>query len=149
MTREGAFWDASAIVPLCVDQYTSSAAHKFIDKFDIFVWWGTRVEVSSAIARIHRMGAIDQLNRRIAADRLERLRQQWDEILPGDELRDQACLLLNTYPLRAADSLQLAAAMIWCRRKPAGRTFIASDTRLGEAATHAGFKILIPGVDIS
>jgi hypothetical protein len=34
--------------------------------------------------------------------------------------------------------------MIWCRKKPLGRTFICSDARLSEAATQEGIAVLQP-----
>jgi hypothetical protein len=46
--------------------------------------------------------------------RLEVLEAGWRQILPGDLLGDRALRLLDLYPLRAADSLQVAVAMMWC-----------------------------------
>ena len=46
------------------------------------------------------------------------------------------------YPLRAAGSLQLAAALTWCRQRPDGKTFIGSDKRLDEAAGLEGFSVI-------
>jgi hypothetical protein len=68
----------------------------------------------------------------------------WQEILPNEEVRVEARLLLCTYPLRAAESLQLAAAIIWCSKRPQGRIFICSEVRLREAAANAGFTVLKP-----
>ena len=84
------------------------------------------------------------MDRRVALDRLAFLQQAWDQIEPSDILRDQAAKVLDTYPLCAADSLQLAAALVWCRNRPTGRTFLCADTRLCEAATQAGFTVLSP-----
>jgi uncharacterized protein len=70
--------------------------------------------------------------------------KDWYEVSPSNAVREQAEVLLHTYPLRAADSLQLAAALVWCRDRPAGRTFICADDRLCEAATRAGFTVLSP-----
>jgi hypothetical protein len=44
--------------------------------------------------------------------------------------------------LRAADALQLAAALIWCNHYPRGRTFISGDERLLEAAEREGFDVI-------
>jgi hypothetical protein len=46
------------------------------------------------------------------------------------------------HPLRAADSLQLAAALVAAERDPASLTFVSLDERLSEAATREGFPIL-------
>jgi hypothetical protein len=50
--------------------------------------------------------------------------------------------MLARYPLRGADSLQLAAALTWCQARPAGRNFICGDQRMSEAARSAGFAVL-------
>jgi predicted nucleic acid-binding protein len=72
------------------------------------------------------------------------MRSVWDEVAPSDTVRDQTEQLLDLYPLRAADGLQLAAALVWCRNRPRGRTFITADARLAQAATQAGFSVLSP-----
>jgi predicted nucleic acid-binding protein len=106
------------------------------------VWWASTVEVHSAISRLLRNGAIDAAAVDGAFARLDKLGQIWREILPEDSLRDLACRLLDMYPLRAADSLQLAAALVWCQQRPAGRTFVCGDKRLSHAAEAAGFTVI-------
>jgi hypothetical protein len=44
--------------------------------------------------------------------------------------------------LRAADALQLAAALIWCEEQPAGEVFVCLDDRLREAARREGFTLV-------
>jgi hypothetical protein len=41
--------------------------------------------------------------------------------------------------LKAADALQLAAALEWSENIPHGKVFIAADQRLREAAVLSGF----------
>lgn len=141
-----AFWDASALVPLCVMEPTTDQVQAFLQRQTTVVWWSTTVEIQSAIAQRYRLGHLDHHSRQVAIDRLFSLRQSWQEILPSMQLRDAAEELLYLYSLRAADSLQLAAAMIWCRQKPSGRKFIASDARLCAAASQIGFQVIQPGV---
>lgn len=142
MTNPTAFWDASALVPLCIQEMTTAQARAHLRRFTPVVWWGSLVEVHSAIARLYRDGAIDASGRDGALARLQLLSKVWSEILPGDSLRGLARTLLERFPLRAADSLQLAAAMTWCQQKPASRTLICGDRRLSEAAKSAGFTVL-------
>jgi hypothetical protein len=113
-------------------------------QFEMAVWWGARVEVHSAIARIHRAGDLTNTEKAEAEECLQSLVDQWQEILPSDAVREAAKEVLDTYPLRAADSLQLAAALVWCRNRPAGRNFLCADQRLCDAATAAGFTVLHP-----
>ncbi len=48
MSKQAAFWDASALVPLCVQEASSRQAHTQLRKFMPVVWWGSPVEVHSA-----------------------------------------------------------------------------------------------------
>jgi len=139
-----AFWDASALVPLCVEQDASEKVNVWAEQFAIVAWWATSVEVYSAIARLHRLGQLQIAARDIALDRARVLAAGWREIPPSDAVRDQAAVLLDAYALSAADGLQLAAALVWCRNRTTGRTFICADRRLCEAAAQEGFTALQP-----
>ena len=142
MSKHAAFWDASAIVPLCVHEATSRHAQSQLRKFLSVVWWGSPIEVHSAIARLHRLGKLKDAERQGALSRLDLLTRGWREILPGDHVRDLARRLLDAHELRAADSLQLAAALTWCQQRPAKRDFVCADQRLSKAAIEAGFSVL-------
>jgi predicted nucleic acid-binding protein len=100
------------------------------------------VEVHSAICRLHRDKELSELDKQGAVTRLRLLNRGWREILPEDQVRDLATLLLDTHSLRAADSLQLAASLIWCQQRPSRRSFICGDQRLAKAADSAGFSVL-------
>jgi predicted nucleic acid-binding protein len=137
-----AFWDSSALVPLCIQENTSRQVRSHLRKFAPVVWWASLVEVHSAVARLHRNGAVNDVEKQGALSRLALLRRSWREILPDDSLRELASKLLNVYTLRASDSLQLAAALTWCQQQPAQRRFISGDQRLCEAAETAGFVVI-------
>ncbi len=141
MSRTTAFWDSSALIPLCIQEQNSSQARVLAKQYAPVVWWATSVEIHSAIARLHRTGDLSIETRQAALNRLDVLSRGWREVLPSDKLREQAQDLLGLYSLRAADSLQLAAAMIWCQQKPAHRRFLSGDARLCEAASQAGFAV--------
>jgi predicted nucleic acid-binding protein len=61
---------------------------------------------------------------------------------PSDALRERAEEHVERFVLRAADSLQLAAAWIWCQGHPLNRKFISSDAHLIEAARKLGFTAI-------
>jgi predicted nucleic acid-binding protein len=143
-----AFWDSSALIPLCVQERTSNQVRALAKKFAPVVWWATTLEIHSAIARLHRSSMLDDDARQAALNRLSLLSRGWREVLPTDRLRTQAGVLLDTYSLRAADSLQLASAMIWCQQRTARQRFISSDLRLSHAAAQAGFAVVTPAVTI-
>jgi predicted nucleic acid-binding protein len=72
---------------------------------------------------------------------LDRLAVAWTEVEPSQEVREQARRALRLHPLRAADALQLAAALVWIQGQPGGQHFVCLDRRLREAAQREGFLI--------
>ena len=142
MKKTTAFWDASALVPLCVHEAASRHAQSQLRRFAPVVWWGSLIEVHSAICRLHRDKEITDLDKQGAVARLRLLSRGWREVLPNDQLRDLATQSLDKYSLRAADSVQLAASLTWCEQRPSRRSFICGDQRLAKAAESAGFSVL-------
>ena len=142
MRKATAFWDASALVPLCVHEVASRHAQSYLRRFAPVVWWGSLVEVYSVICRLHRETEISDADKQGAVARLRLLGRAWTDFPPGDEVRDLATQLLDKHPLRAADGLQLAASLVWCGQRPSRRSFICGDQRLAKAAESAGFAVL-------
>lgn len=139
---EAAFWDTSAVVPLCIVQRASTRLHQLHRKYSLVVWWATSVEAQSAFARDLRFGVLSPVEFQRAKQRLESLRGIWHEVAPSEPVRDLATLLLERHPLRAADALQLAAAYTWSRNRPFRRPLISGDTKLLEAAEAIGFNTI-------
>jgi predicted nucleic acid-binding protein len=137
------FWESSAIVPLFVDQAGSAPVRKVLEgDEELTVWWGTWVECQGAWVRLRREGAIAP---EVAADlreRFDELRSRWGEIQASADVRDAAVLLLHRYPLRAADALQLGAALTWASGATSRRDFVSLDDRLRAAAEREGFTVL-------
>ena len=137
------FWESSAIVPLFVDQAGSGKVRDLLKQDgEMTVWWGTCVECEGAWVRLHREGAIvPEAGRRLRGE-FEGLRGGWGEVQPSAEVRDAAILLIRRHPLRAADALQLAAALTWVSGSPSQRAFVSLDDRLRGAADREGFTVL-------
>lgn len=137
------FWDASAVIPLCVDDPSTARVRRLAHEDPaIAAWWGTVVECCSALSRLRRQGDLTVADLARARHLLDRLAESWSEVTPVPEIRDQAVRLLGLHPLRAADALQLAAALLWADRRPWGYHFVCLDTRLREAARAQGFSVL-------
>lgn len=137
------FWDASAIVPLLLAEDGRGAVLGELERDPgMFVWWGTPVECVSAIGRREREGALALADATLAIDRLRALAEAWHEVLPSDTVRATAQRLLRVHPLRAADSLQLAAAVVASEGDPARLPFVSLDERLNEAALREGFRVV-------
>ena len=96
----------------------------------------------SAFNRLHREKSLTDEGRQQALNRLAYLRQRWSEIQPSDEIRDTAERLLNIHKLRAADALQLSAALVWCNHRSRGCHFIGGDGELADAAEAEGFRVI-------
>jgi predicted nucleic acid-binding protein len=79
---------------------------------------------------------------RLSLARLDYLRDRWNEVQPTDDLRRRAERLLGAHKLRAADALQLAAALVWCGNRPRGRVFIGADGSLSDSAEAEGFTVI-------
>ena len=136
------FWDTSAIVPLLVVEAATPMASRVLrDDPELVVWWGTGTECVSAIAREERSGLLADE----AIDRLEVLSEAWLEVAASNAVRRTAARLLRVHSLRAADSLQLAAAIVASEGDPRTLPFVTLDTRLAEAASREGFPVIIPG----
>lgn len=133
------FWDSSALVPLLLCQPQTALARQLLEQDgELVVWWGSPVECASAIARLGREGHLTAKAEQDARSLLDALRRSWFEVQPGDAVRTQALRLLRFHPLRAADALQLAAALEWAGSPPEG-DFVTLDGRLREAAQREGF----------
>jgi len=105
------------------------------------VWWGTPIEARSAFARLVRDGSLTDAERLRAVKLLEQLRHASDEIQPSERVRALAEDLPDRHGVRAADAMQLAAALIWCRERPSRRPFICFEERLSKAASAVGFSV--------
>ena len=137
-----AFWDSSALIPLCVRQAQSSRAVQYSDRFQIMVvWWVASLEIQSGLARLFREGELSLADKTVALERLDVMRASWHEIVPVEAVRILASDLLWNYSLRTADALQLAAALTWCNKQPHNRPFICFDDRLMSAARQVGFEV--------
>ena len=139
------FWDSSAIVPLVVEQPGSSLADAWLQEdARVVVWTLTETEVVSALRRLVRDGALAE---HLAADAellaVDLLRCT-DQVMDIELVKVQARRVLRLHALRAADALQLAAALAWADGRPESLIVHTFDQRLAVAAQREGFTV-IPG----
>jgi len=137
------FWDSSAIIPLCLKEPATEGIKNLAKTDeDIVVWWTTRVECMSALARRYREGTLPIHAEQKAKVVLSALAGEWSEVQPSELVRQRAERLLMLHPLRAADALQLAAALLWTEGSAMGSQFVCLDQNLREAAVREGFTVL-------
>jgi predicted nucleic acid-binding protein len=136
------FWDSSAIVPLVVNEASSPLLQDlYHSDTSVLVWAFTSTEVISALCRRLREGALDLSQLQASEERLRKLQEDWTETQDLDPVRQRAERLLHVHPLTAADSLQLAAALVATEERPQRFPFVTLEGRLGESAAREGFRI--------
>jgi hypothetical protein len=136
------FWDSSAILPLLLDEPGSgSVASLFRSDPSQAVWCLTEVEAFSALARRSRK-EISAEEAEAARKTLQKLADSWEEVASLDTVRARAIRLLGTHSLRAADALQLAAALAFCAERTESLPFVCLDDRLADAARKERFPVL-------
>jgi hypothetical protein len=126
------------------ERETARAERWLREDAGVLVWTLTRVELLSALARRRRQepGAA----RRLQAARRDLLAawERWSEVTAVDLVRRHAERLVESHPLRAADALQLGAALVAAEDDPAGLDFVTLDRQQALAAEHEGFRVLGP-----
>jgi hypothetical protein len=134
------------VVPLVVEETTSKACRHLLraDRGQL-VWCLTRAEIVSALWRRRREGLLGEAEVQKAERRLDLLSDRWSEVDAVVVVREAAERLLRIHPLRAADALQLGAALVALGPRTRGRAFVALDDALLRAAEREGFTALRPG----
>jgi predicted nucleic acid-binding protein len=136
------FWDSAAIVPLIVAEASTDSMSALAGEDPAMcVWWGTEIECVSAVARLERDDALAETAIVAALERLDSLAEAWNEVQPVAAVRGTARRLLRVHPLRAADALQLAAALVAAEGIPVSLDIVTLDERLAAAARREGFVV--------
>ena len=137
------FWDSSAVVPLLVAQAGSAQADRWLgDDGEIALWTLTPIEVVSAVQRLVREGAFSERQAEEAERRTNELVLVSHVVVDVEAVKSRAARLLRLHVLRAADALQLGAALEWAVGHPPGRLVHTFDARLAVAARREGFTVV-------
>ncbi len=91
--------------------------------------------------RWRREGALSNGEEGEALGVLSTLAAAWSEVLPTTAVREMALRLLRVLALRAADALQLSAALQWVGGRPRAASLVTRDDRLAIAAEREGFTV--------
>ncbi len=137
------FWDSSALVPALVREKESAAIRRLLKGDpEVLVWALSSAEIASALWRRRRTADLSEAHRAAAEAGLERLESSWTAVMDVVPVLRRARRLLALHPLRTADSLQLAAALVACNERSELLPFVTLDDRLAEAAGREGFAVL-------
>ena len=135
------YWDASALASLCLEGEDTGRLRRLVES-SLVTWAVSRVEIASAIERQSREGRLGPEARLRAARALGELADAWTEIQSVAPVCERALRLLAIHPLRAADAMQLGAALVAVSDRTRGHSFVCLDRRLREAASREGFRVL-------
>ncbi|HEV8614897.1 MAG TPA: type II toxin-antitoxin system VapC family toxin [Methylomirabilota bacterium] len=137
------FWDTSALVPLVVRERESARAARWLrEDPQVVVWTLTRVELLSALARRRRLEPRDARTLRLARRDLIDAWTGWSEVTAVEVVRRHAERLVESHPVRAADALQIAAALVVAGDSPADLEFVTFDASQAAAAEREGLRVL-------
>jgi len=128
-------------VPLIVKQPSSPAVQQWMAQDpEIVVWTLTPVEMVSALRRLVRSNQLgeDEANR--AESLLVELAKRCHLIVDVELVKAIACRVLRVHSLRAADALQLGAALAWAGSNTQGCVLYTFDQQLAGAAGREGFE---------
>jgi predicted nucleic acid-binding protein len=133
------------LVPLFVTESTTPRARRWLaDDPDVAVWMLARVELLSALARRRRAQPSAAVRLRQARREALAAWERWSEVIAVDLVQRHAERLVETHPLRAADALQIGAALVVAGADPSTLEFVTLDDGQAQAAEHEGLRILGP-----
>lgn len=137
------FWDSSALLSLLAEQPGGPEVAPLLTQDpDTVLWWGTPVEMESGACRLRRTGLLSDHDLSLLLTNISEAVSQSEQIEPTEQVRTTALRVLRIHDLRAANALQLAAALVWTEHNPRGVGFVCLDRRLREAAEREGFTVL-------
>lgn len=105
------------------------------------MWTLTPVEITSALWRLVRDGELVAADALVAEARSAEFAAASHTIADVEAVKTLAQRLLRVHPLRAADGMQLSAALVWAGGQPKGHTLHTLDHGLRDAALREGFDV--------
>lgn len=137
------FWDMSSLLALAVRNPASERIEALLRRDpELVVWWGTPVECAGALGSAARTGRLAQEDLPKAKGVLDHLRLRAFEVQAQEEVRARALRILSVHALQAGQAMELAAALVWCRERTQGVSFVSVEPSLRQAAALEGFRVL-------
>ena len=137
------FWDSSALVAIAVaEKATRSVRDLSREDPELAVWILSEVEITSALWRRRRSNELTEAVRAEAQRQMDLTLSDALMVTDVSAVLRRARRLLAAHTLRAADAMQLAAALLACEDEPSRLPLVTVDDRLAEAATREGFMVV-------
>jgi uncharacterized protein len=137
------FWDSSALVAVAMEEKATRSVRALSrEDPELVVWILSEVEIASALWRRRRENELTEVVRREAQRQMDLALSNAVTVADVPAVARRARRLLAAHMLRAADAMQLAAALLACEDEPIRLQFVTLDDRLAEAATREGFTVV-------
>lgn len=137
------FWDSSALVAVAVEEKATRSVRALSrEDSELVVWILSEVEIASALWRRRRENELTEVVRSEAQRQMDLALSNAVTVADVPAVARRARRLLAAHTLRAADAMQLAAALLACEDEPIRLPFVTLDDRLAEAATREGFTVV-------
>lgn len=137
------FWDSSALVAVAMEEKATRSVRALSrEDPELVVWILSEVEIASALWRRRRENELTEVVRREAQRQMDLALSNAVTVADVPAVARRARRLLAAHTLRAADAMQLAAALVACEDETTRLPFVTLDDRLAEAATREGFTVV-------
>ncbi len=145
---ESFYFDTSALIKLYIEEEGSERVINLVERLEegkVFILDVTLLESRSAVRRREREGDVSGMDANRILKQIEEDGSSLYLVQPvNPAVIEEAARLIDAYPLRTYDALQLAGCLIVFPSAPGPVTFACADTRLCEAARLEGLSTLNP-----
>lgn len=136
------FWDPSALVPLVVLEKRSCECVDPTSRDPVVAyWWGTPIELMANLSRRYRERTLSGPEWGQAKKMTEVFFRASHEVQPSNLLRETAIGLARLHPLRSADAMQLASAILSSPPNGGRLEFACLDELLRSVASAEGLRV--------
>ena len=143
------YFDTSALVKQYLHEAGSTTVLELLKTGDkVYTASLTYAETHAAFSRRTREGRLTRETTRKLAVRFDRDWESYDIVIMSEDVLSLARQMLYRYPLRSADAIHLASALLLARTTPTVRwEFVCADGRLCDAAETESFHSVYAASD--
>jgi len=143
------YYDTSALVKQYLHEAGSNRVLELLKSGEkVYTASLTYAETHAAFSRRSREGRLKRQTTRRLALRFDRDWESYDIVVLSENVLQLARQMLYRHPLRSADAIHLASALLLARTSPTARwSFVCADDRLCDAANAEGFEPIFTAAD--
>lgn len=143
------YYDTSALIKQYLQEAGSNLVLEFLRSGEkVYTASLTYAETHAAFSRRTREGRLTRETTRRLARRFDKDWDSYDIVVLSEDVLRLARQMLYRHPLRSADAIHLASALLLARTSPTARwSFVCADGRLCDAAQAEGFEPIFTAED--